>query len=53
MTGDPITLPDSIRNDMRTFLEHLAKEEINLKDIGLKGSLELYVERLALSFGVK
>lgn len=53
LTGDPITLPDSIRNDMRAFLEHLAKEEINLKDIGLKGSLELYVERLALSFGVK
>lgn len=46
LTDDSIELPESIQNDMRAFLQHLAKEEIDLKSIGLKGTLENYIKRL-------
>ncbi|CRM63199.1 hypothetical protein [Pseudomonas sp. 44 R 15] len=53
LTDDPIELPESIQNDMRAFLQRLAKEEINLKSIGLKGTLENYTKRLELNFGLQ
>ena len=53
LTDDPIQLPDSIRNDMRAFLDRLAKEEIDLKAIGLKGTLDRIIERLTASFGLQ
>lgn len=53
LTDDPIELPESIQNDMRAFLQRLAKEEINLKSIGLKGTLENYIKRLELNFGLQ
>lgn len=52
LTDDPIALPESIQNDMRVFVDRLAKEEIDLKSIGLKGTLGTYIERLILSFGL-
>ena len=52
LTDDPVELPESIQNDMKAFLELLAKEEIDLKAIKLRGTLEDYIERLASSFGL-
>ncbi|GAB0084388.1 hypothetical protein TOC8172_41010 [Pseudomonas syringae] len=53
LTDDPIELPESIQNDMKAFLLRLAQEEVDLKSIGLKGTLESYIERLALNFGLQ
>lgn len=53
LTDDPVELPESIQKDMRAFLERLAKEEIDLKAIGLRGTLEGIIERLAVSFGLQ
>lgn len=53
LTDEPIALPESIQTDMRAFLELLALEKIDLKAIGLKGTLEDYIERLTLSFGLQ
>ncbi|MBX8510185.1 hypothetical protein K5D34_10895 [Pseudomonas cichorii] len=52
LTDDPVELPESIQSDMREFLERLAKEKIDLKSIGLKGTLENYIDRLTMSFGL-
>lgn len=38
---------------MRAFLDRLAKEEIDLKAIGLKGTLDRIIERLTASFGLQ
>lgn len=53
LTDEPIALPESIQTDMRAFLELLALEKIDLKAIGLKGTLGDYIERLTLSFGLQ
>lgn len=53
LTDDPFELPESIQNDMRAFLELLAKEEIDLKGLKLKGTLESFIERLTLNFGLQ
>lgn len=53
LTDDPVELPESIQDDMRTFLERLAKEEIDLKAIDLRGTLGGIIERLTVSFGLK
>ena len=53
LTGDTIDLPESIQTDMRAFLALLAKEEIDLKAIALMGTMESYIERLTLSFGLQ
>ncbi|TPG88267.1 hypothetical protein EAH72_33465 [Pseudomonas caspiana] len=53
LTDDPVALPESIQTDMRAFLELLAKEEIDLKAIDLRGTLKDYIERLASSFGLQ
>lgn len=53
LTDDPIKLPENIQDDMRIFVDRLAKEEIDLKSIGLKGTLDSYVDRLILSFGLR
>lgn len=53
LTDDPIELPESIQNDMKAFLLRLAQEEVDLKSIGLKGTLESYIERLELNFGLQ
>lgn len=53
LTDDPIALPESIQTDMRAFLALLALEKIDLKAIGLKGTLGDYIERLTLSFGLQ
>ncbi|MBI6552346.1 hypothetical protein [Pseudomonas veronii] len=53
LTDEPIALPKSIQTDMRAFLELLALEKIDLKAIGLKGTLGDYIERLTLSFGLQ
>ena len=52
LTDDPIKLPESIQNDMRTFVERLAKEEIDLNALKLKGTLEGFIVRLTLNFGL-
>lgn len=52
LTDDPIGLPESIQTDMRAFLERLAKEEIDLNALKLKGTLESFIERLTLNFGL-
>ncbi|MBC2692596.1 MULTISPECIES: hypothetical protein [Pseudomonas] len=52
LTDDPIKLPESIQNDMRAFVERLAKEEIDLNALKLKGTLEGFIERLTLNFGL-
>ncbi|WP_024646769.1 hypothetical protein [Pseudomonas syringae] len=52
LTDDVIELPERIRDDMRAFLERLAKEDIDLKSIGLKGLLYDYIERLAAGFAL-
>lgn len=51
LTGEAIPLPERIQVDMGEFLQALANEEVDLKAIGLKGSLEEHIERLSLSFG--
>lgn len=53
LTDDPTELPESIQIDMRVFLELLAKEEIDLKMLNLKGTLQGYIERLTVSFGLQ
>lgn len=53
LTDDTIVLPETIQTDMRTFLERLALEEIDLKAIELKGALGDYIERLTVSFGLQ
>lgn len=53
LTDDPIELPESIQTDMRAFLELLAKEEIDLRAIDLTGTMESYIKRLTLSFGLQ
>ena len=52
LTDDPIKLPESIQNDMRAFVERLAKEEVDLNALKLKGTLEGFIERLTLNFGL-
>ena len=52
LTDDPIELPESIQRDMRAFVERLAKEEIDFKALKLKGTLEGFIERLTLNFGL-
>lgn len=52
LTDDPIQLPESIQNDMRAFLERLAKEEIDLNALKLKGTLAGFIERLSFNFGL-
>ncbi|WP_223508803.1 MULTISPECIES: hypothetical protein [unclassified Pseudomonas] len=52
LTDDPIELPESIQKDMRAFVERLAKEEIDLNALKLKGTLESFIERLTLNFGL-
>jgi hypothetical protein len=37
---------------MRAFVERLAKEEIDLNALKLKGTLEGFIERLTLNFGL-
>ncbi|MCO6055887.1 hypothetical protein NG726_04290 [Pseudomonas sp. MOB-449] len=53
LSDDPVGLPDSIRADMTQFLERLRREEVSLRDLGLKGSLEAIIERLAEGFGLQ
>ncbi|KPA92238.1 MULTISPECIES: hypothetical protein [Pseudomonas] len=52
LSGEPIELTEIILADMKEFLERLAKEEVNLKDIGLRGSLAELISRLEQSFGL-
>lgn len=52
LTDDPIGLPESIQKDMRAFVERLAKEEIDLNALKLKGTLESFIARLTLNFGL-
>ena len=53
LTQDPIALPASIQNDMRAFLVLLAKEDMDFKSINLTGTMEIYIERLTVSFGLQ
>jgi len=53
LSDQPITLPSAVSTDMSTFLERLALEEVNLKDLKLKGSLETIIDRLVVGFGLK
>lgn len=39
-----------IRTDMATVLERLGHEDVKLKELNLKGSLEAIIERLKDSF---
>lgn len=52
LTGEAIPLPDRIQDDMSRFLQKLAEEKVDLKAIGLRGTLEEHVARLSLSFGL-
>ncbi|MNE98324.1 hypothetical protein D3C80_1968230 [compost metagenome] len=52
LTGEHIELADSILTDMKDFLQRLAKEEVNLKGIGLRGSLDDLITRIEQSFGL-
>ncbi|PYC22208.1 hypothetical protein [Pseudomonas mosselii] len=52
LTGEWVSLPSGIANDMALFLEHLAEEEMDLKAMGLKGTRESIIERLAIAFGI-
>jgi len=52
LTGEAVQLPRQIQADMNSFLLALANENIDLKTIGLKGSLREHVERLSTSFGL-
>lgn len=52
LTGETILLPERIRTDMNSFLQALDNEDVDLKAIGLKGSLKEHIERLSLSFGL-
>ncbi|WAT28732.1 hypothetical protein [Pseudomonas sp. GXZC] len=52
LSDQPITLPSAVSTDMSTFLERLALEEVNLKDLKLKGSLETIIDRLVVGFGL-
>lgn len=52
LSGEHIELSDSILTDMKDFLQRLAKEEVNLKDIGLRGSLDDLITRIEQSFGL-
>lgn len=53
LTGEHIELSESILADLQVFLTLLAKEEVNLKDLGLRGSLDDLVTRLEQSFGLE
>lgn len=53
MSDEPVELPDSIRADMKQFLERLGHEDVNLKDLNLRGPLEMIIERLAISFSLQ
>lgn len=53
LTEELIELPESIRADMRVFIKLLATEQIDFKGLKLKGTLEGYIERLTLSFGLQ
>ncbi|MBK4997308.1 hypothetical protein IAE39_005482 [Pseudomonas sp. S37] len=53
LTGEHIELSESILADMHVFLTLLAKEDVNLKDLGLRGSLDDLVTRLEQSFGLE
>lgn len=52
LTGERVPLGACISADMRVFLECLSKEDVNVKDLGLRGNLTDIVARLALSFGL-
>ena len=52
LSEQPIELPARIRKDMVHFIERLGHEEVNLKDLKLKGSLAIIIERLTKSFGL-
>ncbi|MDN4499563.1 hypothetical protein QYE73_19950 [Pseudomonas mosselii] len=52
LTGEVVSLPTGIANDMTRFLRCLAEEELNLKAMGLRGSRESIIERLAIAFGI-
>ncbi len=52
LSEEPIPLPEVLQQDMAVFLERIGKEQVRLKDLGLSGELETYVERLKAIFGV-
>lgn len=52
LTDDPIELPKSIQMDMLAFVERLAKEGVDLKALNLKGTLDDFIARLKLNFGL-
>lgn len=52
LSDQPIALPSVISADMSAFLKLLAHEEVSMKDLKLKGSLETIIGRLAVSFGL-
>jgi hypothetical protein len=50
LTDEPVRLPRPIADDLNDFLHQLEREEVNFKDLGLRGSLAETIERLRLSF---
>ncbi|MDU8499682.1 hypothetical protein RYB01_10860 [Pseudomonas syringae] len=52
LTDDVIELPESIQTDMSVFLRLLATEDVDLKGLGLKGTLDDYIQRLRTGFAL-
>lgn len=53
LTGEKVELSESITADMGKFLEGLAKEDMDLKAMRIKGNLQEIIKRLEQSFGLQ
>lgn len=52
LTEQTIAIPDSIRTDMRDFLEKLPDEQIDFKALGIRATREEIIHRIRTSFGL-
>ncbi|QLK59582.1 hypothetical protein GE278_01775 [Enterobacteriaceae bacterium Kacie_13] len=52
LTGRTVAIPESIRADMERFLKRLPDENIDLKSLNMRGSLENVITRIRTGFGL-
>lgn len=52
LTEEAIAVPDSIQADMKSFLARLPDEQIDLKSLGVRGSIEDVIHRIRTGFGL-
>jgi hypothetical protein len=52
LTGKAATIPENIRADMESFLTKLSDENIDLRSLNQRGSVEDVIKRIREGFGL-